>query len=287
MWTILAWLTALFEASKDLAAKKILANLHEYQVGWLLHFFGMLAIIPVWLLTDPSMPESTFWLALLIGGSLNIGATLLYMKALKNSDLSVCLPMLSFTPAFLLITSPIMLGEQASIVGMLGVLLITAGSYLLNIKSRQYGWLSPIKALVTTPDARLMLGVALIWSITSNIDKMGIMASSPITWVFSIKLFLSITLLPFALKDHKSFRPAMSSLKWYWILLPGLFSAIALICQMTAISITQVAYVIAIKRCSTVFGSLGGLLFFKEPEGLVRLPAALIMLAGAVIITLS
>jgi uncharacterized membrane protein len=65
-----------------------------------------------------------------------------------------------------------------------------------------------------------------------------------------------------------------------------MFSAAALICQMTAISLTLVAYVISVKRMSIMFGVIFGALIFKEQGLRERLAGVIIMQAGVVVILL-
>lgn len=56
---------------------------------------------------------------------------------------------------------------------------------------------------------------------------------------------------------------------------------------MTAITLALVAYVISLKRLSTVFGVLWGKLLFKEKDFKDRLIGAVIMAAGVILIALS
>lgn len=66
----------------------------------------------------------------------------------------------------------------------------------------------------------------------------------------------------------------------------GLFGGLTAICQMTAISLTLVAYVIAIKRTSAIMGVLFGSAVFKE-EGLSeRLAGVVVMVVGVLFITM-
>ena len=53
---------------------------------------------------------------------------------------------------------------------------------------------------------------------------------------------------------------------------------------MTAVSLTNVAYMIAVKRTSLLIGVLYGHLFFREPGIRHRLPGALLMVAGVALI---
>lgn len=229
---------------------------------------------------------SQFWQALFIGGSLNVITTILYMKAIKYSDLSITVPMVTFTPLFLLITSPLIVGEFPNFFGLIGVLLIVLGSYLLNIKQRHGGFFAPFGALLKEKGPKLMLLVAFIWSITSNFDKIGVQNSSPIYWVIAINIFITLVMLPIML--YKSQRNVKQISASYKALIPiGLASALTLIFQMTAINLTLVTYVISIKRTSAIMSVLFGYLIFKEKGIKERLIGAVIMVVGVCFITLS
>lgn len=171
LWFIFSFFTAFFESLKDVFSKKSLKNVDEYVVSWALRFFALPFLIPLLFFVDIPSLDNQFWTALLVSGSLNVIATILYMKAIKHSDLSITVPMVTFTPLFLLFTSPLIVGEFPSFFGLIGVLLIVLGSYTLNIKQRHEGYLVPFKALLKETGPKLMLLVAFIWSITSNFDK--------------------------------------------------------------------------------------------------------------------
>jgi len=278
MWFLFAFLTAFFESLKDVFSKKSLKKADEYIVSWSLRFFALPFLIPLLFFIEIPSLGNQFWIALFVGGSLNVITTILYMKAIKHSDLSITVPMVTFTPLFLLLTSPLIVGEFPSLFGFIGVLLIVLGSYTLNIKQRHAGYLAPFKTLLKEKGPKLMLLVAFIWSITSNFDKIGVLNSSPI--------FITLTLLPIML--YKSRGSIQQILISHRTLLPiGLFSALSLIFQMTAISLTLVAYVISIKRTSVVMTVLFGYLIFKEKGIKERLVGAVIMVIGVLFIVLS
>ena len=285
VWFIFAFLTAFFESTKDIFSKKSLKNIDEYIVAWALRFFALPFLLPLLFFIKIPVLGDQFWLALLIGGSVNVITTILYMKAIKLSDLSITVPMVTFTPLFLLITSPLILGEFPGISGIIGILLIVAGAYLLNINKRFQGYFAPFKALLREKGPRLMLVVAFIWSITANIDKIGLLNSSPIFWVIAVDVFITLCMFPIMFyKSREQVRQIPINLH---VLLPiGLFGSLTLICQMTAINLTLVAYVISIKRTSAIMSVLFGYLIFKEEDIKERLLGVTIMVLGVLFITL-
>ena len=285
LWFIFAFLTALFEATKDVLSKKSLKDIDEYVVAWSLPCFALPFLLPILLFTEIPPLGERFWLALVTGGTLYAFTLVLYMKAIKTSDLSITVPMLTFTPLFLLITSPLMVGEFPGIFGLIGIFLIVTGSYLLNINKKSQGYFAPFKALLKEKGPRLMLIVAFIWSITSNIDKIGLQNSSPLFWVIAVDAFVALLLFPLC-KSRGNGKTTQIHVNLHALLKVGLFGGLTSVCQMTAISLTLVAYVISIKRTSAIMGVLFGYLIFKEKGIRERLPGVIVMVLGVLFITL-
>ncbi|AFZ05033.1 protein of unknown function DUF6 transmembrane [Oscillatoria nigro-viridis PCC 7112] len=284
-WLIFGILTAFFEAVKDVFGKQNLKKSDEYVVAWSLSFFSVIFLLPWVLYTGIPELNSQFWFALLIGGSINAVTALLYIKAIKLSDLSLTLPLVALTPLFMLVTSPLIVGEYPNFFDYIGILLIVAGSYLLNIKEKSKGYLAPFKALLDEPGPKLMLIVAFLWSITSNFDKIGVKNSYPIFWLFSLFGTMSVLLLPVLL--HKTPNPGQKILKQLPMLAAmGFFNAIGVIFQMQALTLTLVVQVIAIKRTSVLMGVLFGHFLFKEKDIQQRLLGAGIMILGVLFISL-
>ncbi|PSB28697.1 hypothetical protein C7B69_09930 [filamentous cyanobacterium Phorm 46] len=284
-WLILGIFTAFFEAVKDVFGKQNLKKSDEYVVAWSLSFFSVIFLIPWVIYTGIPTLNTQFWISLLIGGSINAVATLLYIKAIKLSDLSLTVPLVALTPLFMLLTSPLIVGEYPNFFDYIGIFLIVIGSYLLNIKEKSQGYLAPFKALLNEPGPKFMLIVAFLWSITSNFDKIGVKNSSPIFWLFSLFGTMSILLLPILL--HKTPNPGTKILKQLPMLATmGFFNAIGVLCQMQALTLTLVVQVIAIKRTSVLMGVLFGHFIFKEKDIQQRLLGAGIMVLGVFFISL-
>ncbi|MHC1712234.1 MAG: EamA family transporter [Solidesulfovibrio sp.] len=279
VWFFLTLVTALTQAVKDAYLKKSLSDM-DAGVGMLV--YTAIAAVFLWLgaAANP-MPTlgPSFW-PLLIGGGLLGGLTyFLYGRALKVGDLSLALPMLAFTPLFLLGTSPLTVGEYPGPAGVCGVVLVAVGAYVLNLRERKYGIWGPVKALFTNAGSRLMLMVAAVWSVGANLDKLGLQASSPAYWAAAIYTATGAALLAaVAVRFRHGFSLPANARRG--LVAAGLLEAVGLYCQMHALPLTQVAYVISVKRLSIVFAVLIGAVFFREPDLVHRLPGALLMVAG-------
>lgn len=283
VWLILSLLTASLEAGKDLLSKQSLKIFDSYAIAWILTTLTGFLLIPVLLfLGVPTLGDRFLW-ALLAGGSLNILALLLYMKALESSDLSLSIPMITFTPLFLLITSPLIVGEIPTCKDGLGVCLIVGGAYVLKLEARRRGYLAPLRALLKDRGPKFMLGVAFVWSITSNIDKIGIQNSSPIFWAVAIFLFNSLILLPvMLLYSDGSWRSIPR--EWKGLLRLGICGAMSISCQTWALTLTSVVHVISIKRLSAPIGVLCGHFILGERKLEERLSGAIAMVLGVFLI---
>ena len=279
-WFALSCVTALTQAVKDTFLKRSMAALDATtaMIGYCLS-----ASVFLWLAVAAGPPVALvapFWTCLAVGGVLGGVTYWLYGLALKAGDLSLTLPMLAFTPLFLLVTSPLTLGEFPEPGGLCGIALVVAGAYVLNLRERKSGVLGPIKALWTRRGPRLMLAVAAIWSIGANLDKLGLRASSPLFWGAAVYTATFLALLgPRLVKKARAGRRLPGLPPWP-VAVAGLLEAIGIVCQMHALPLTQVSYVIAVKRLSSVFGVLLGALVLREPDLAHRLPGALLMVAG-------
>ncbi len=283
-WFFLALATALCEAFKDVTIKKGVGDVPGPVVAWGWVFWALPVLGAVLLFTEPVTLGQWFWVALLVSSCLNFAAVKLYVSAINSSDLSLTVPMIAFTPLFLLVTSPLILGEFPGFWGVLGVLLVVAGSYLLNIQQRHLGYLAPYRALLSTPGPRRMLLVAFIWSIAANVDKIGLQHSSPVFWVTSVNLVLAVLMTPGLLQRRAHLGHVRQRLPA--LMLVGCFVAVAVIFQMYAVTMTLVPYVISVKRTSTVMSVFLGHLLLKEPGFTERLSGVVVMLLGVLCITL-
>src|SRR3989344_9348340 len=111
MWFLFAISCSIFEALKDVFSKKSLVHVDEYILLWFSRVVNVLFLLPFLFFFPLPRFEGQLLLALFVSGSINVVAVLLYFKAIKFGELSNVLPMLTFSPLFLLITSPLILGE--------------------------------------------------------------------------------------------------------------------------------------------------------------------------------
>lgn len=252
-----------------------------------MHLVISVVLAPVVLIMGIEEMSGRFLVALFASTILQLIVILLYMKAIKRSELSVSVPIVTLTPLFMLLTSPILIGEFPDIFGLAGILLIVIGTYVLNIGGSKKGFFAPFVNLVHNKGSRYMLIVAFLWSITANIDKVGVEETSPIYWAFTKDFLIMIYLFPImyfkSANPYKQLRGRMMPLLYV-----GLLRTTSVISQMFAIKFILVAYVIAIKRSSALFIILYAFFFLNERQHFSsRLTGIIIILAGLILIAIS
>jgi len=282
-WFFLGLSSGLFFALSGVVSKRALKDTNPYLVAFAHAAFALpfLLVSLFWLKLVPL--NVIFWQVTLVSAVLNVVALILMMHALKVGELSLTLPFLSFTPLFLIFTSSVILGEFPSTFGMLGILVIVAGAYVIGL-SEEKGIGGPIRALAKNKGAQLMLAVAFIYAVSSNFDKIAVLNSSPVTYTIIANLIIASALIPFIyLRSPQKLGAIPSKLKP--LLLIGFLTALMLLAQMAAFNLGLVSYVISLKRTSALWSVALGFLIFKERHIKTRLLGALIMVVGVLLIS--
>lgn len=284
---ILAFGTAISEALKDITSKYNLHHIDEYTAAFSMHLVQSILLLPLIIYFGIEDMSPRFLWALLASSFLQLGVILLYFKAIKRSELSVTVPLITLTPLFMLITSPIIIGEFPSALGVVGILLIVAGTYISNLSEDPKKIFAPFVSLVKNQGSRYMLLVAFIWSITANLDKIGVEETSPIYWAFTKDFVILFYLIPILIIKSKRPLLQIKNRKWQ-LLLVGFFKSSSVVTQMFAIQFILVPYVISIKRASSVFIILFAFLYMNERKNFKnRMTGIIIILTGLFVIAIS
>lgn len=283
MWAILSVLSGLWDAVIFALMKK-LKGINSSIVVWVQYAFALPFLLILLHFNYPeNIDSSVYWNAAL-NGTLLIVSTYLLVSATQISKLSVSLPMLSLTPLFLVAISYFVLREAPTKLGFIGILLIVAGAYVINIKNGRR-FFGPFKSLFAVKGSFYVIIVAFIWSITANLFKMGILGSNAIYYSTLVYLFISLFMIPYFLVNIKERLNEMkSSFKLLFLL--GISSAFMITASSYAMTSAIVPYVISLKRSSLVFSIFFGYFMFNEKNIKHSLIGTLIMIAGGVLIIL-
>ena len=288
-WISLTLLSAFFLATADTLSKRYLSH---YRPGELvLVRFGVAGMLLLPLLLWEPWPSLSpvFWGWIAVAMPLELLAMWLYMQAIRSSPLSLTLPYLAFTPAFNTLTAYLVLGETVTLSGFSGILLIVFGAWLLNLQATQntggLNILAPFRAITRERGSRLMLMVAALYSLTSVTGKGALLHATPAFFgPFYFVALGATSLLLFASRDVSTWR-ALGRHPWAHLAIGACMGAMV-VTHFYAIEHIEVAYMIAVKRISLLFGLLYGAWLFKETGLLKNLVAGMLMVLGVFLIVM-
>ena len=288
MWAFFALGTALLTSFNPLLYKQMLKEVSALVVVWgvmllSLPLLGFLALV-----TTPHLPalDWVFVASALGSAALNVAAHLSFTRALKLADVSQVTPLLNITPVFTLFLSAMLLGEFPTTRGLIGVVVVLLGAYWLN-RPEGVSWFAPLKYMALTPANGLVILAGLLWAVTPVLEKTAIEHTSPASprfVAFVISLLLGL-LLSFAVAARRSAIRVLTQHRRAW-LMAGIIAGTAPIFGYTAFSLGLVGYVTTLFKLSSVLTIVWSFLLLREEKALHRLPAAIVMVIGALLIVL-
>ncbi len=237
-----------------------------------------------------------FWAVTLVTIVLNTLAYFLLLEAYAIGEYSSVYSMVLLTPVFNLVTSFVLVREVPSPLGMLGVIVTVIGFNMVGKAIK-----ADTKEVAVIQQRRAMklgIGVAIIWSITANLDKLSAVYSN--AWVapaisfigmsFSAGLCLLGLTLWHRMRGKEIHREnpvtlhTSQSLKA--IMLLGVMQAFGAVVYRYSLLFGLVSYTIAIKRVGILFGVLWGVTIFRETGASQKIKGIIIGLIGVFIILL-
>lgn len=289
MWFLLA----LFVALSTSVSTPIVKKLTEEISPVFLLFATNILVLPlmfVVLYYFGGIPDITtnFVLFMIIVACLDAIAFITSVWAIKISPISLIVPISSFNPVFTSLIAIFTLNEIPTTLKFAGIILVVAGTYLLNISEIKGGILAPIKKLMINRGIQLFFIANFLWSITPIFQKKAIFETSPVTpffpSVFSFTL-MTIVLIPVALKKYKqNIKPTRN---FIWLLaLSAPFVVFSQIAAYSVFSEVNVGYATAIFKLSILFTIIWGGLIFKEKNIKEKLIGAGVMVLGTILIVL-
>jgi drug/metabolite transporter (DMT)-like permease len=285
LWAIAAFAGAVLDAGYYALAKRFLASVPDevLAAGAFLATSVLLLLISF----ARGIPEvtTTLILPVLITGTINIIAAALVFYTLRRTDLSLAVPIITFTLVFLAGTSYVVLGEIPTAPGLAGILLIVAGAFCIQVSPGRSAP-SASRDRARWKGIATMLGVAFLYSLSLPFDKAVVLASDTVFGSGLVCLYVGGAFGVISLARGSWRRvppgPAISA-----ALVLGLTLVGETVLINFAYTLQIVPYVIAVKRLSILFSVLIGGIVFREEGIRYRVLGALIMIAGVALIVLT
>ncbi len=284
LWVAFALLTAFFSATEVTVIKSRLGDLPPFAAM----AYPLIYSLPLFLLGAPFVetPEIApgFWAGLCVLVPLNGLGYYLTIRAISISPLSMTMPFQALTPAIVLLTGFLLLGEIPSLEGALGVFSIVAGSWVIGLDGGEKTLLGPIKAIFRERGAVLMIMAAVVWSVCAVLGKKLIMDSS-VSYAAVVFFIIHNTAIILFLLLVRKITPRSLLARPASGFAAGALLFLHTTCHFISVALITTAYMIAVKRLSVIFSVIYGGLVFHEKNIALKLAGAALMTLGAVIIT--
>lgn len=259
-----------------------------YIVAWLRQLITTVLLAPaLFLIPTPPLNDAFFW-AFFLSLPFEVTAYLFYIKAISSSPLSLTIPFLSLTPVCLMVIPLFVLGESISLAGGLGILLIALGGYSLNVREVRRGFWEPVRAIVRERGTVFMIITAVLYAFTNTFGKMAIEHSSALFFGITYNMAFFFALTPVLFVMGGLHRPGRLTGETVLLCLPpGIMAAVTVVFYTTAMSLAQVAYMVAVSRLSLLVAVLYGRFLFGETGFRERFFGTALMVVGFAVIALT
>ena len=252
----------------------------------LMNLSSQITLLPVFIywLKDWSLP-----LSVLPFLCISAVAEAIYFLALSRAydagDLSVVYPVARSAPLFVAVAGALLLGEELTAIGVMGILLVLIGVYVLHLKSLKFNSLLEPLYSFKGPAFGFAVIAALGTTAYSLSDKVGVTRVNPILYAFWLELAITITLTPiiFKKRGYGNIRSEWS-IAWSRITLSGALMRGGYLLVLVAMTLASVGYILAFRQVSVVIGALLGVALLGEGYGAPRLLGSAAIFTGVYII---
>ncbi|MEO1084940.1 MAG: EamA family transporter [Acidobacteriota bacterium] len=269
-------------------SRKFLAGHASAVATALLLVVGQIPLFVAWIVIEGRpvaalVPSEAYWPAGVATIALNVLANLAFMQSVKLSPMSRTVPLLSLTPVFTTLVAIPVFGEWPTGLQAVGIVVVVVASMVIA-RGASEGVEGGVLSTLMKRGGLLMAGVALLWSITPNLDKLALEHATAGVHALILVTGCAVALAAVAVVQGRQaevaalFRsPAALGL----LAASVVAAAFSVGVQFLAYEHVAVGFVETVKRgIGAAFALFAGRVFFAEHIGLGRLVAAGIMVAG-------
>ena len=288
IWFALGTCSAVLSAASAIIQKKILFRLTALEFSFLVSAIILTVSLFVPFSVDvASIPSSA--LMILTGKSILGGmAFLLVMMSLQHNQISSALQLLGITQGVTALLALMLLGESLRPWEWVGIGLMMAGAYTLEIRPRQR-IIQPFKVIFINRNFYFIYGAVGLFAVSSVADRMlvsGYRIDPLVVLFYQHIVYCTLFGLQLLLRKY-SFSTLFIKGKGQFslILAAALLTIGYRFTQLEATKLAPVALVLAVKRTSILYATFfGGKLFSEDRLREKLLGALLIVVSGFIIL---
>jgi len=207
--------------------------------------------------------------------------------AYREGDLSLVYPIARSAPVFVLLWSTLVWHQPLPPVGVLGVLVVAFGAYVLQLRGlTPRDLVAPVVSLAHNRSVRLAWVTALVVAVYSLVDDRAVESLDPLVYLYLFVAASSALYIPLLLRRGWPLIQAEWRGRWKQILPAAALGAFGYLLALIALRVEHVGYVTAIRQASILFGVVLGIFLLREPYRRARLIGSSVMFAGMALICL-
>ncbi len=205
--------------------------------------------------------------------------------AYRDGDLSVTYPLAQTAMLYVPIWGVFFLGEQLSLVGVAGILLVALGAYCIQLQGLSLDAILRPFTQFGNRSVQAALLAGFTYSIGAVIDKTGVDRYSAYQFtymlVFFMLSFMSLNLLRPRYRGRilEEWRQNPKLILWSGPVIMASFLSFRFGLQLSPVS-----YAVPVRQVSLLIGVLIGLLFLGESFGRIRLMSTGLILLGVIFV---
>jgi len=284
-WILFSLLSAFFHASRLAVTKRLSFTFSAQALTLYVNVTSLLVTLPLifWNRNFP-LGDSRYVAVVLIGALISGlgGWSLNY--AIKKGEISLVGPVITLSPGFVVLIEWMTTGDLPGSMGVAGVALLIAGSYVLSIDRSMAHWYTPLAGLFNASGSLFALLAAVCFAVATTFGRVAIGLSDPLSFAVMVALVNPVVLFVlFSLQDRRFYREVFNRhlrREARPLLALGLLFALMRIADQIALSLTLASYAMSVKRTAGMFSVLLGKFLYHEHHIPERLLASAVMLVG-------
>lgn len=282
MWIIFSTLSAIFFSVEYLCQKRLSSERGIYSAGYIVLLFSLpfllaLVFFQGEFLHLAAMPWRFWWPLLVIWFVLYPGQTYFYMRALREGEFSLVMPVMSILPVFNIFVSWVFLGEIPNLFGILGIALISVSVFIL-LKPKE-GKVLSLKSYSRAGFFMILFCVGVAFG--STFDKVAVQVSEPAFYTFLNVVGGTLVMATLALIFGRK-RDDISYMRknFGFVSFAGLAHAASFAFYILSLGGGFVSYSLAIRSSSFIIAALFGFFMYKEPMTKGKIASLVLIVFG-------
>ncbi len=277
LWILFALISGVFVSLREMYIKRFIKQSPEI-ISFTTRFYGSIIFIILAFQGNIKITNIPVFIGITaVTVVLTAFATLIRLRLIKTEELSLTTPWLGTVPMFVVLWSILLYREIPAGPALAGILLVCTGAFTINLQGRR---------LELKKASLWMLLTALVFGLTTSLDKLAIGASSAIT--YSLLWTISSAIFMYGIAKTKSRKVVV--LDKHLIVQAVLWVGEFLFQMLAVQNISGVAsgqtYVKTLTMLNIVITTSVGSILFREEDRRKRIFSACLIFLGAVLVVL-